>query len=112
MTDNKNQTTVFRLKPESHTNRAVIKYVGKLTGDEKLGDEIVELDKTLHPDSLVVGKHAIPMKKIDSFDILGRLYRCNIVSNHIVVSRRYPLMYLTVEYERPLVSGPLFLSFV
>ena len=112
MTDNKNQTTVFRLKPESHTNRAVIKYVGKLIGDEKLGDEIVELDKTLHPDSLVVGKNAIPMKKIDSFDMLGRLYRCNIVSNHIVVSRRYPLMYLTVEYERPLVSGSLFQLFL
>jgi len=111
MTDNK-ISTVFRIKPESNTNRAVIKYVGKLNEDEKLGDEIIELDKTLHPNSLIVGKNAIPMKNIDSFNMVGRLYRCNIVSTHIVVSRRYPLMYLTVEYERPLVSGSLFQLFL
>jgi hypothetical protein len=111
MTDNK-ITTVFRIKPESNTNRAVIKYIGKLNADEKLGDEIIELDTPLHPNALVVGKHAIPIKKIDSFDMVGRLYRCNIVSTHIVVSRRYPLMYLTVEYERPLVSGSLLQLFL
>lgn len=112
MTDIKKITTVFRIKPESNTNKAVIKYVGKLNEDEKLGDEIIELDRPLHTNSLIVGKHAIPLKKIDSFDILGRIYRCNIVSTHIVVSRRYPLMYLTIEYERPLVSGSLFQLFL
>lgn len=105
-------TAVFRLKPESNTNRACIKYVGQLKENDKLGDEIVELDKPLHPDAVTVGNHAIPIKKIDSFDMIGRLYRCNIVGSHIVVSRRYPLMFLNVHYERPLVSGSLFQLFL
>lgn len=43
--------------------------------------------------------------------MVGRLYRCNVVGSHIVVSNRYPVMYLTVEYERPMVSGSLFQLF-
>lgn len=102
---------VFRIKPQNRTNNCTIKYVGFLTEDEKLGDEIVELDKPLHPDYSAVGKHAIPIKKIGHFNMVGRLYRCNIVGSHIAVSSRYPMMYLNIEYERPMVSGSLFQMF-
>lgn len=112
MSDNKKTSPVFRLKAESNSNRAIIKYVGNIGEDDKLGDEIIELDKPLHIDHQTVGKHAIPMERLDSFEMVGRIYRCNIVGSHIVVSRRYPLMYLTVEYDRPLVSGSLFQIFL
>jgi hypothetical protein len=102
---------VFRIKPQNRSNECTIKYVGYLTEDEKLGDEIVELDTPLHSDYLAVGKHAIPIKKIGMFNMLGRLYRCNIIGSHIAISSRYPLMYLNIEYERPMVSGSLFQMF-
>jgi hypothetical protein len=98
---------VFRIKPENKANKAIIKYVGYLKEEEKLGDETVELDKPLHPESASFGKHAIPIKQIGEYDMVGRLYRCNIVGTHIVISCRYPVMYLNIEYERPMVSGSL-----
>ena len=101
----------MRCKHIEYGHRGEVKYVGYLKDTDKLGDEIVELDKVLHPEYTVVGRHAIPIKNIGSFNIVGRLYRCNIVGSHIVVSSRYPLMYLNVEYERPMVSGSLFQIF-
>lgn len=46
-----------------------------------------------------------------NFEIMGRLFRCNIVGTHIVVSSRYPIIYLNVHYDRPMVSGSLFQIF-
>src|SRR5579863_6141264 len=93
---------VFRIKPEKRSSSCIVKYVGYVIDDEKIGDEVVELDKPIHPEYEVFGRHTIPFKKIGEFNMLGRLYRCNIVGSHIVMSSRYPLMYLTVEYDRPL----------
>lgn len=102
---------VFRLRADNRSNSAKIKHVGYLQENEKLGDEVVELDKTLHPKGNIIGQHAIPINNIGPYEMVGRLYRCNIVGSHIVFSSRYPLMYLNVGYERPLVSGSLFQIF-
>lgn len=99
-------TPVFRIKPLG-TNRAVIKHVGYLNDGERLGDEVVELDKPTHPDAIAEGKNVIPIKNIGDFTITGRLFRCNIVGAHIIASRRYPLMYLDIHYDRTFVSGSL-----
>ena len=108
----KNLSPVFRLKPINRGNEAIIKYKGYITENEKLGDEIVELDKILHEDYEIYGKHAIPIQKIGMYDMIGRVYHCNIVGSYIVVGSRYPLMYLNVGYDRPLVSGSLFQIFL
>ncbi len=102
---------VFRLRADNRSNSAKIKHVGYLQENEKLGDEVVELDKQIHPKGHIIGKHAIPIKNIGAYEMVGRLYRCNIVGSHIVFSSRYPLMYLNVGYERPLVTGSLFQLF-
>lgn len=99
-------TPVFRIKPDGATT-AVIKYVGILNENEKLGDEIVELDKPLHPDYTIVGKHAIPFKKINDFDMIGRIYRCNIVGTHIIMSNKYPVIYIDIGYDKSIVTGSL-----
>lgn len=101
----------FRIKPENNTNSAVIKYIGSMGENEKIYDTIIELDKPIHPDYQSVGRHAIPIKKYDKFDITGGLFRCNIVGTHIVMSSRYPLIYLNVLYDRLIVSGTLFQIF-
>jgi hypothetical protein len=103
---------IFRIKPINKSNGAIIKFVGSISENEKLGDEILELDKPIHPDYRIVGKHALPIKKINSFELVGRLYRCNIVGTHIVMSSRYPVIYLNVHYDKPMVSGSLFQLFL
>lgn len=107
----KETSAVFIIKPRNKSNECQIKFRGVLKSSEKLGDEIVELDKPLHPDHVIVGKHAIPLKNIGSFEMIGRLYRCNIVGSHIVACRRYPIMYLNIHYDKPMVSGSLFQLF-
>jgi hypothetical protein len=110
--DSVNLTPVFRLKPINKRNEAIVKYVGNLTDDEKLGDEVVTLDTILHKESCVYGNHAIPIDDIDKFELLGRIYRCNIVGSHLIASKRYPAMYLDVQYNRTMVSGSLFQIFI
>lgn len=102
---------VFRLKPDKRSNSATIKYVGYYNEGEKLGDEIIELDRQYKSDE-PIGRNAIPLKKIGSFSVTARLYKCNIVGSHIIVSKRYPLLYLDIGYEKTLVTGSLFQIFL
>ena len=102
---------VFRIKPERKSNKCKIKYIGFLNDSEKISDEIVNLDKPIHPEYQTVGKNAIPIDKIGMYNMIGGLYICNIVGSHIIYSNRYPVMYLNIEYERPMVSGSLFQLF-
>ncbi|VBB17848.1 hypothetical protein YASMINEVIRUS_311 [Yasminevirus sp. GU-2018] len=101
---------VFRIKPDGQEN-GVIKLVGYLHENEKLGDEPVELPKTQTPEYSVEGNYTLKLKKVGDFDLTCRVYRCNVVATHIVASARYPVMYLDVGYERPMVNGSLFQIF-
>lgn len=102
------QMPVFRIKlKEPRINQCKIKLAGIINENDKLGDEVVELDKPLHKDYHAVGKNAIPIRDINGYNILGRLYICNIVGSHIVSSSRYPIMYLTIEYQKTIVTGSL-----
>ena len=114
MTDKKDEEIfpVFRLKANNRSNTATIRHVGYVKESEKLLDEVIELDKPIHPQSLVAGKHAIPFDSIGKFDVKGNLSKCNIIGSHLITSNRYPLMYLNISYERPMVSGSLFQIFV
>lgn len=102
---------VFRIKPDNYLNTATVKYVGFINDGEKLGDEIIDLDgEYRHHDTL--GKNVIELPKYNEFTVRARIYRCNVVGSHIVVSSRYPVMYLDVGYDRPLVTGSLFQIFI
>lgn len=98
---------VFRINPRNRSNTVSIKYVGIINGSEKLGDEIVELDRPIHHDHDVYGKHSIPIKRIGEYEIVGRIYRCNIIADHLIKQTNYPYIYLNVGYDRALVSGSL-----
>lgn len=101
---------VFRVRPDG-SEKGILKYVGLVGENDKLGDEIVELVKPLHPEHDVWGKNTLPIKSIDAFEMMGHIYRCNIVGSHVIASRRYPVMYLDIYYEKTMVSGSLFQIF-
>jgi hypothetical protein len=103
-----NIVPAFRLKPENRSNRCVIRYVGSIAKTDKLCDELVELDKPLHPEPDVFGKNSIPIKKIGDYDMFGNIYQSNIIGSYIVLGTRYPLIYLNVEYRRTVVTGSIF----
>lgn len=108
--DHKKTVPVFRIKPDGRTG-GIIKHVGNLLESEKLLDEPIELNPPQHTDARFVGKNAIEMKDIGDFVMTARMYRCNIVASHVIVSNRYPVMYVDVSYEKPMVSGSLFQIF-
>ena len=109
MTDtNLEKHPIFRIKPTGQTT-AIIRHVGNINKDDKLGDEVVEVNKS---NKCVNADNSISIKDIGEFEMVGRMYRCNIVGSHIVASARYPLIYLTINYDRPLVSGSLFQIFI
>lgn len=97
---------IFRIKP-INTNEAIIKYVKTIHNTEKITDEIVELDKITYSICKVIN-NSIIFKSIDDFEIVGNIYKCNIIGSHIVKSTKYPVLYLDIKYSRPMVSGSLF----
>ena len=103
---------IFRIKPFNNQNKAIIKCVGQIDEGEKISDEIVELSKPIHPEHEVVGKYVIPIKSIGKYDMSGVIYKCNISGEHIVISRKYPLLCLNIKYDRTIVSGSLFQIFI
>ena len=105
--DHTNTSAVFRVKP-SGKNSGTIKYKGFVTDKQKLGDEIVELEKVIHPEADIVGKHAIPIDRVDDYDMVGRIYRSNIIGSYLVLHSNLPVLYLTVEYARSIATGSLF----
>jgi hypothetical protein len=109
--NNEKKYPVFRLKAHNKTNTATIKYVGFYNEGEKLGDETIDLDRQYKSEKSV-GRNTIPLKTIGKFTLTVRLYKCNIVGSHIIASKRYPLMYLDVCYEKTLVTGSLFQIFL
>lgn len=109
--DHQNTSAVFRIKPISGSS-VCLKYKGIVTEVQKLGDEIVELDSIMHIEPEVVGKHAIQLESIDSYEMLGRIYRSNIVGSYVVLKSNYPVIYLTIEFNKSIVSGSLLQIYV
>jgi len=103
---------VFRINPRNRRNKVSIKYVGIIDSMDKLGDEIVELDRPIHHDHDVYGKHSIPIKRIGEYEIVGRIYRCNIIGDYLIKQSDYPYIYLNIGYDRSLVSGSLIQLFL
>jgi hypothetical protein len=88
---------LFRIKPLDAT-RAIIKYKGSIAEDEKIIDEVIDVDN----------KNIMSLKQIDKYEITGCIFKCNIVGSHIVASTKYPVVYVDIYYEKPMVSGSLF----
>jgi len=102
-----NKKYVLQIKPISNTNTAIIKLKG--VQDGKVEDDLVALDENSHNNlkSDVYGKNSIFIKKIGAYDVVGYIYRCNIIDSYIIGGSRYPFMYLTVTYQKGLLMGSI-----
>ena len=79
---------VFKIKPQGPTN-AIIKYKGLINEEDKLIDDIVELDKC--------NNNTISVELINKYTITGHIYKCNIIGSHIVSSTKYPVIYILAK---------------
>lgn len=103
---------VFRLKPIiSDVPTCEIKHVGYMGKDDKLGDEVIELEL----DESVTqkyGKNTDYVGKIDKYDITVNAYKNNMTGSYILANVKLPVMSLQFMYKKNIVVGYLFNIFV
>ena len=89
-----NKTPFFRAQTVRGEDRIKITHLGNLDHDQDLIDEEVELSQN------------IGMGVVDTYSTYCKVYKCNITLSGLV--QKIPLMYLSVTYERKIISGSLF----
>ena len=45
-------------------------------------------------------------------DVYGEMYKCNILDKYLMSTKKLPLFYVSVIYEKPLIRSPLFTTFL
>jgi len=103
---------VFRLKPViSDIATCEIKHVGYMGKDDKLGDEVIELelDKKITEQ---YGRHTDYVGKIDKYDITVNAYKNNMTGSYILANLKLPVMSLQFMYKKNIVVGYLFNIFI
>jgi hypothetical protein len=103
---------VFRLKPViTDTPTCEIKHVGYMGKDDKLGDEVIEIeiDKKIQE---LYGKYTDFVGKIDGYDITVNAYKNNMTGSFIIKNTKLPIMSLQFMYKKNIVVGYLFNIFI
>lgn len=102
---------IFRLKPESKSNSVIIKYLGNLPLSEKINDEIMECVVDSN-DTAGMNTFDIGTGTIDGYSLYGSFYRCHITESHLLISKKLPVMRLSIEYNKKIVYGKLLDIFI
>ena len=105
--NNENCQPVFRLKPTPYSNSCIIKHVGYLNENEKLGDERVDF-KTPEDMQLKYGKNIDIIGTIMGYVIKVYIFKNNIIGSYLLKNDYIPIYSISVVYEKNIVSGPLF----
>ena len=91
---------VFRLKPViTDTPTCEIKHVGYMGKDDKLGDEVIEIDIDKNIQELY-GKYTDFVGKIDGYDITVNAYKNNMTGSFIIKNTKLPIMSLQFMYKK------------
>jgi hypothetical protein len=107
---------VFRLKPsysdlENEFTECDIKHVGYVSGNEKFGDEIVELTTT--PSEIQkYGKNIHTLGEVNGYDITVRIYRNNMTGYYMLNHNILPVCSLQFMYSKTILTGFLFNIFI
>lgn len=116
--DNKNIMPVFRLKQENkneNTNNdeyyCTIKHVGNLTNNEKLGDQLLEINTTPEMKK-AFGDNVYFLGEILDHDIMISVYQCNIIGSYLLTSSKLPIYNICFSYNRTVIRGILFNIFI
>jgi hypothetical protein len=105
--NNENCQPVFRLKPTPYSNSCIIKHVGYLNENEKLGDEIVEF-KTSKELQSTYGKNVDYIGLIMGYNIKVYIFKNNIIGSYLLKNDYIPIYSISIAYEKNIVTGPLF----
>jgi hypothetical protein len=100
---------IFRLKPESKANSVTIKYLGNLPLSEKINDELMEC---VVDSNDTAGMNSFDIGEINGYTIYGSFYRCHITESHLLISKKLPVMRLSVEYNKKIIYGKLLDVFI
>ena len=98
---------VFRLKPTPYSNSCIIKHVGYLTENEKLGDERAEFE-TPQDIQKTYGKNVDYLGNINKYNIKAYIFRNNVLGSYLLQNETIPVYSISITYEKNIVSGPLF----
>jgi hypothetical protein len=103
---------VFRLKPLiSDVATCEIKHVGYMGKDDKLGDEIIELETPVNVQTMF-GKNTDYLGKINKYDITVNAYKNNMTGSYLLKNVKLPVMSLQFMYKKNIVVGYLFNIFI
>ena len=105
------QIPIMKVKPIFNSNRGMIKCVGYIKNEKELGDELIEID-TDEKIKNEYGTNLIFISKHNSYNILAKIYSCNVIYSYLQQNRKVPVFYMTVIYERKFVSGFLLSYYV
>jgi hypothetical protein len=109
------QEPVFRLKPNrtepTELSECDIKHVGYISGNQNLGDEIVELETT-PAEQRKYGKNIHTLGEINGYDITVRIYRNNMTGHFMINSKQLPVCNLQLMYSKTILTGYLFNVFI
>ena len=102
---------VFRLKPETYSDSCLIKHVGYINDNQKLGDELLEFET---PENIQkqYGKNVDIIDNILSYIVKVYMYHNNVTGSYILKNDYIPVYSLSVVYEKNIVAGPLFDIFI
>jgi hypothetical protein len=106
-----NTEPVFRLKPVYQNNVCEVKLVGYMDPEQRLGDEVIEIDTTENVQQLH-GKYVDFLYNIDGYDITACIYKNNIVGNYLLKNNFLPVYSISIAYKKTLVDGYLFDIFI
>jgi len=104
-------TPVFRLKPLYQNNTCELKLVGYKDPQQKLGDEVIDID-TPEDMKLLHGKNVDLIAHIDGYNITGCIYKNNILGDYVLKNDFLPVYSISIAYTKTLVDGFLFDIFI
>jgi hypothetical protein len=103
---------VYRFNPIRNTNEVRLKYLGNSYTDESLlKNEAIEFESDFDTVKKI-GKNTFYFGKHMDYEVKGKIYLCNIGDDYILKNDKYPIMHLSIMYEKQFVTGFLFAVFI
>lgn len=105
-----NMIPVFHLKPVSSTRTkcTLTMYVDKT---ERLSDEQLEVETTEELKEKI-GDNTLLIGSVNNYVIIGKYCACNIPGNFLLENTQIPVYYLSIIYNKKIVTGCLFNIFL
>jgi hypothetical protein len=95
---------IFRLKPKYGSYLCDVVCIGFVEIGAEIKDELMEIDTPKEMKDNI-GDNTIHICSHDGYDIIGKMYKCNIKEYMLIGCQKIPLMYLSVSYQKKFITG-------